>query len=646
MPKLQTKLTRVEDKKANSVSSFEDIFNDFITDMIEEDKEVDILTFVESPFYLNIKTLQPAQKFILKIFYNLPLDNELKCIQLRSFPHDEEGQLLTEWEYAQFLINQKRTNLLTPEETENSPSELLLACGRRGGKTFITSIITAYEAYKLIIKDNPQAYYNMAEDEIIKIVNIASSGDQALELATQIQNRIFNAEWFLPYISSFNSNELNLKTKHDITKMQEEEKRYGKPLKVRASIRIESLLCSARSTRGGSVIVALFDELAHFIDNEGNRGGKKVYEGLTPAGATFGKDSKIICISSPYTKSGIFYELYCNSYDDHSMRMLQLPTWEMNPRIEFDFLKNRYKKDPESFWTEYGSQFSTTVSGFFKFPERIHECISVVRYEDQYDEDGQLKKVPIYRLPANYATGRYRYYIAMDPSTDNNGYALAMVHCEKDSSGRLMVVVDRWQKWTVDDPEFADFDFIDIEIIDNYVLDLTKKFRVEQIVYDQFESAASIQKFIKSGVNAVKTHFSRAYNMKIYKNLRSIIYDKRISLLHNDLGIKELVYLQEKKIGKKEFIVEAPKSGDVTTDDLADVLANACHIAIENETNASPAQIARASVSGSNSGATMATLNVNASGLGRYASGRGGYTGMNSSQLDRLMLARRLGVRR
>ena len=77
MPKLQTKLTRVEDKKANSVSSFEDIFNDFITDMIEEDKEVDILTFVESPFYLNIKTLQPAQKFILKIFYNLPLDNDL-----------------------------------------------------------------------------------------------------------------------------------------------------------------------------------------------------------------------------------------------------------------------------------------------------------------------------------------------------------------------------------------------------------------------------------------------------------------------------------------------------------------------------------------------------------------------------------------
>jgi hypothetical protein len=642
MPKLQTKLTQVEDKK--TTSSFEDVFNDFINNMIEEDKEVDILTFVESPFYLNIKTLQPAQKFILKIFYNLPLDNNIKCVKVRSFPHDEDGIVLTEWEYAQYLINQKRTNILSPEQTENSPSELLLACGRRGGKTFITSVITAYEAYKLIIKDNPQAYYNMAEDETIKIVNIASSGDQASELATQIQNRIFNAEWFLPYISSFNGNELNLKTKHDIKKMQEEEKRYGKPLKVRATIKIEALLCSARSTRGGSVIVALFDELAHFIDNEGNRGGKKVYEGLTPAGATFGKDSKIICISSPYTKSGIFYELYNSSFDDNSMRMLQLPTWEMNLQIEFDFLKNRYKKDPESFWTEYGAQFSTTVSGFFKFPEKIRECVDAVRYEDTYDSDGQLKKIPIYRSQSEYATGRYRYYIAMDPSTNNNGYALAMVHCETDSNGRIVVVVDRWQKWSIDDPEFADFDFIDIEFIDNYVLDLTKRFRVEEIVYDQFESAASIQKFIKSGVCATKTHFSRAYNMKIYKNLRSIIYDKRISLLFNEQGLKELIYLQEKKVGKKEFIVEAPKSGDVTTDDLADVLANACQIALDNETNVSTAQMARAAVNRSSTGASMATLNVN-SGIGRYTSGRGGNK-MSSSQLDRLMLARRLGVRR
>lgn len=644
MPKLQTKLTQIEGKTPEVNNTFEDVFNDFIDNIIEDDQQVDILTFIESPYYLNIKTLQPQQKFILKVFYHIPLDDQIKCIRLRSFPYDEEGKLLTEHEYAQFLMNQKRTNLIDTKNIEASV-ELLLACGRRGGKTFIASIISAYESYKLIIKDNPQAYYNMAEDEIIKIVNVASSGDQALELATQIQNRIFNSEWFLPYISSFNGQEINLKTKHDVSKMKEEEKRYGKPLKRRATIKIESLLCSARGTRGGSVIVALFDELAHFVDNEGNRGGKTVYTGLTPSGATFGKDSKIICISSPYTKTGIFFELYSKAFEDQSIRMLQMPTWEMNPRIDFDFLQNRYKKDQDGFWTEYGAQFSTTVSGFFKFPEKIYECVSIIEHREMFDEEtGETKKMPVYRPETQRSTGRHRYYIALDPAATDNGYALAMVHCERDSLNRLIVVVDRWMKWSINDPEFSAYDFIDIEYIDNYVLDLTRKFRVAQVVYDQFESAASIQKFIKAGIDAVKTHFSRQYNMKIYKNLRSIIYDRRISLLHNEDGISELVHLQEKKVGKKQFTVEAPNSGEVTTDDLADVLANAVNIAIESELESSPAQISRASVGGSAStNAKMTSVAFSGARRGNFAhvasSGGGSY-------IDRMLAARRLGYRR
>jgi len=637
MATLKSKLVQIESKEPSAASSFEEIFSDFITTMIKEDTLVDIMTFVESPYYLNIKTLTPPQKFILKVFYGLSLDDKEKCIQLRSFPNNDVGKLLTEREYALYLMNQKRCSLSNLEDIVNATAgELVLACGRRGGKTFLASIISAYESYKLIIKDNPQAYYNMAEDEVIKIVNIASSGDQALELATQIQNRIFNSEWFLPYIASFNDSEINLRTKHDIKKMQDEEKRYGKPLKKRATIRIESLLCSARGSRGGSVIVALFDELAHFVDNEGNRGGKKVYESLTPSGATFGKDSKIICISSPYTKSGVFYELFVTSFEDNNTRMLQMPTWEMNPNIEFVFLKNRYKKDPESFWTEYGAQFSTTITGFFKFPEKIHECISILGYTDYVDENGETKKVPTYRLETENPLGRYRHYIALDPAVEENGYALAMVHCERDSIGRLIVVVDKWMKWSVNDPEFSEYEFIDIELIDEYVMDLTKRFRVEKIVYDQFESASSIQKFIKAGVDAIKTHFSRQYNMKIYKNLRSIIYDKRLSLLYNEDGIKELIYLQEKKVGKKQFIVEAPKSGDITTDDLADVLANAVSIAIENEMDSSAAHISSVSVR-SNNNAQMASVNLS----GRRTS----YT-TSMSSMDKLILARRLGIHR
>lgn len=641
MPAVQSKkLTQIDD--SNTSNSFEDVFNEFINDIIDDDTEVDVLTFIESPYYLNIKTLLPPQRFIFKVFYHLPLDDTTKCIRIRNFPHDTIGRLLTEKEYAKFLINQKRTNIADVDDI-NLATELLLACGRRGGKTFIASIISAYESYKLIIKDNPQAHYDMAEDEMIRIVNVASSGDQAQELATQIQNRIFNCEWFLPYIASYNGQEINLKTKHDISKMKTEQERYGKPLKKRASICIEALLCSARRARGGSIIVALLDELAHFIDNEGNRGGKTIYNSLTPSGATFGNDSKIICISSPYSKSGVFFDLFNQSYEDQSVRMLQMPTWEMNPRIEFSWLQNRYKKDPESFWTEYGAQFSTTVSGFFKFPEKIYDCVSVIRYDDGYDKEGEAKKIPVYRLPTDRMTARHRYYIALDPATVDNGYALAMVHLERNNSGQSTVVVDRWMKWSVNDPEFADFDFIDIEYIDNYVMDLTKKFRIVKIAYDQFESAASIQKFIKARIDAIKTHFSRQYNMKIYRRLRSIIYDRQIELLHHEEGLRELVYLQEKKVGKRQFKVEAPRSGDVTSDDMADVLANAVNICLDGELMKPTAAMARATAASSG-------VNVGSKAISLGLRTRRGAT-INSlqhgtSNFDRMLVARRLGIHR
>jgi hypothetical protein len=132
--------------------------------------------------------------------------------------------------------------------------------------------------------------------------------------------------------------------------------------------------------------------------------------------------------------------------------------------------------------------------------------------------------------------------------------------------------------------------------------------------------------------------------MKIYKNLRSIIYDKRISLLHNEDGISELVHLQEKKVGKKQFTVEAPTSGEVTTDDLADVLANAINIAIENELESAPAQISRASVSGGSAGARMTSIafsgarRSNTSHVASFSSG--------GSYIDRMLAARKLGYRR
>jgi len=557
--------------------SFESILEETTKDFISDfEEEVDIITFCEHPYYLD-QPLHSVERFVLKIFYGLKLDNTEKNVLIRSFPYDKQGRLFTEVEYANFLIQQGRTNLLSATDF-NSALELVLACGRRSGKTFIASVITAYEAYKLIVKGDPQKYYKLPQGEEIKIINIATSGDQALILAKAAQNRILNSKWFIPYVEGKNQAEIRLRTKRDLELIKEEIKHHGKPLDPHASIKIESMSCTGRGIRGGTVIVGILDEIAHFIDNTGNRSGDVIYEALTPSVATFGLDGKIINISSPYTKGGIFYDLYLDSkgrggeeQSDQNKRMFQIPTWEMNDTITFEFLESEKKRNPETFPTEFGAEFSSTILGFFKYPEKIDEAVKR-------------------EFETSVPNSKIKHYIAVDPSNKLNGYALAMVHIEyKDieKEGHKVkepfVILDRWKVWNLKDPEFEGQDYIDETVVEEYINGLFFRFVIGKIVYDQFESTQAVNKLKKKGYAAEKTPFTRSYNMQIYGKLRSLFYEDRIELFNYEQGIKELKALQEKRVGKRQFIVEAPTQGEIITDDLPDVLANASYTALTSE---------------------------------------------------------------
>lgn len=564
---------------AESPLSLELLFAEATKDLIDDsEKVVDIITFCEHPFYLD-QPLHPVEKLVLKVYYGISLDDTEKTIRVRSFPFDRQGKFFTEVEYVNFLIQQTRTNIksLTPREA----IELVLVCGRRSGKTFIASVISAYEAYKLILKVDPQKFYKLPQGEEIRIVNIASTTDQALILAKATQNRILNSRWFIPYIEGKNQSEIRLRTKKDLDLYSQEVRIHGKAIDQHVSIKIQAMPCTARGIRGGNIIIGILDEIAHFIDNEGNRSGDQIYEALTPSVATFGLDGKIICISSPYIKAGIFYDLYLDALGregeepDHNKVMFRIPTWEMNETITFEYLESEKKRNPESFDSEFGAEFSSVVSGFFRYPEKIDDC--VVR-----DDETTTPK-------SNFA-----HYIAVDPSANQNGYALAMVHAEQRERMKLengkekrerkiTVVLDRWKVWSLRDPEFEGLPYIDEEVVHEYMGNLFQKFRVVKVVFDQFDSTSSVLKFRKAGVNATKTPFSRHYNTKIFKNLRDLIYDERLELFYHEQGIKELKNLQEKRVGKKQFVIEAPTQGEITTDDLCDVLANACYIATGHE---------------------------------------------------------------
>lgn len=119
-----------------------------IADSAGGHKIFNILEYIEQPWGLHMDGkdqrafLFPAQRFIVKLFYNLPLDTHIpedpkKRIQIRDV-YESYGTKIryefSEAEYLRFLYNEGRCNI---KEQDHDRRELILACGRRSGKCVV-----------------------------------------------------------------------------------------------------------------------------------------------------------------------------------------------------------------------------------------------------------------------------------------------------------------------------------------------------------------------------------------------------------------------------------------------------------------------------------------------------------------------------
>ena len=95
------------------------------------DQVVDAPTFVEAKWGLNEKLL-PAQKFILKCYYSLSLDDTEKNIVVPDITHEKILYTFTEQEFLHWLYEEGRCN--TNEIEGKTFRELVWVAGRRSGK--------------------------------------------------------------------------------------------------------------------------------------------------------------------------------------------------------------------------------------------------------------------------------------------------------------------------------------------------------------------------------------------------------------------------------------------------------------------------------------------------------------------------------
>jgi len=565
-----------------------DLCTTFITSKkLKDESERNIIEFSEAPWGLGfgsvpgVPSLFPVQRFILKCAYNIPLDDSEKIIIIKDKFCEKERFRFSEMEYLDFLYNEGRINIKNISGDPKDPCQnLLLVMGRRSTKTHIISIIVAYETYKLLKRVSPQEYYGIMPDDEIRMTCIATNQEQASILFKRISGHLERSDYFKKYRRPATANYMQLNTQRDL------ELYAGS----RPSIKIVSSPCSGRGIRGPNNIIAVLDEMAYFFEAEtsDDKSDETIYDAVTPSVAKFNAPDgephgRVICISSPASRSGKFFDLYERSMekDCQDLLMLQAPTWEVDVTQSPKFFRSKYSENPTSYMAEYGAQFSDRISTWIENEQVLR--MNIIPGLREKKSSGE-------RVP---------HFIGIDIALKNDGSALAICHItRKEVEGvvRNLIELDCAEvRYAANEGK----EFFHSEELVDWIYSYSERFFIVKGMLDQYGGLFLKPLLDEKGLKQIEVvPSSRESNSRVYQNLMSKMLDASLRIPEGDEKviegqkttdsdlIRELLRLKATNHSKYLISVEAPE-GKGSHDDLSDAFARAVFLATDYLNNSS-----------------------------------------------------------
>tara|TARA_B100000745_G_scaffold300398_1_gene254229 strand:+ start:11386 stop:13188 length:1803 start_codon:yes stop_codon:yes gene_type:complete len=569
------------------MSTVANILADFTKpDKTASEDHVDIVTFVESTWGLNVK-MWPAQKWILKMLYGIPLSPKRQRVTIdgktyRGIPVHDRFMMdlkyeLSEVEFLEYLYNEGRCNVKEQDLNHNF-TEMLLCVGRRGSKSAMTAMIVTYEIYKMLNRYNPHEYFQMLNAGMISLSIVATSSKQAAGLYKTVRQFISNSRFFDKYIARDTEEVMSFRTQANIDK--------DGPL---CGGTVEMLFRPAigRGLRGPANLMCIFDEFAHFVE-EGQQSAYECYEAATPSTATFKNpttkepEGKVVEISSPLNKAGEFYKHFRDGMEGKAPQRLviQAPSWEINPTIPSKYLHQKYQANPPMFMVEFGAQFSDRLTGWIRRDEHHLQCI-----------DPTLK-------PKTADFTRTPHFMGIDIGLVRNATAIAICHLEGDK-----IVLDYIEARQARVYPYEHLEELDFEEIADWIHELSKKFYIWRGSFDQREGLPLKQNLEKRGLKQISMEYStRDSKSRMFQAFKLLMLDKKLVFFDHPIPegeehceyITELLELQEKRVSKYQIEVEAPNIPG-KMDDRSDALARAIWQAQENIGNAKLSKVSKKS---------------------------------------------------
>ncbi len=436
--------------------------------------------------------------------------------------------------------------------------------------TTMSSFIAAYETYRLLNKGDPQKYYGLPPSNTIQLISVATDKEQAGLLYQEVSGHFKNTAFFSGYAANSNQSQAKFQTPHDI-------ERYGSwtpTNKAKATIKITFRSCVAKGLRGAGNIVIILDEVAHF-NTDGQSSAEEVYNAVTPSAAAYSPkdpndktkaigsvESKIINISSPLGRQGLFYKLYQDGFATQTMAAarlcIQAPTWEVNPSVEAAFFEGRFLADPRSFDVEFGASFSDRTRGWIADAQDLLDCVK-----------------PNMR-PAVRAPARQPHFAGIDVALVGDYTTIAIGHIDDQNR----IVADLVTGIRAGDGDFASYDRLEFSMVADWIYQWTRQFYIVEGLFDQWLGIPLEQALQAKGLNQFTSFKSSPQiSSQMFKNFMDLMLDKKLVLYDWPIQqgeahctyIQELLELQAEYKSKYVTLVQAPQVAG-KHDDHADAL--------------------------------------------------------------------------
>ena len=452
-----------------------------------EERPVDIVTFINSPDYMDAKN---------------ECWEEIKEDLKRLFVGYDDPYM--EWKYNESAFDE----------------------GIGAGKSYKASIIITYLIYRILILKNPQEFLHLARNSSIYFINMSVRSEQAKKVVFgEIVQRVNNSPWF--------------KDKGYLPNMEiKSELQFPKNINV--------IPGNSRETfpLGFNLLGGVMDEAAWYVDTDSHNVAEEIFNALhNRIKNRFGNRGMLLMISSPRYVDDFIENKMEESKTNNRIFTVRRASWESKPKnqlsgktfnwegydipIEYEI---EAKRNFDRFKRDYMAIPSLALEPYFKNFELVRKCVDV-----------NLKHPMNEKYFADWFKGNPSriYFSHIDLSLVSDATGIALVHKEGE-----MVISDLLLK--IIPPEDGE---IDLKEIREIILELKNRgFNISKCTFDQFQSASSIQELNKEGIQSEQLSIDR--DLGPYETLKELFYTNKIRIYDSEDLLYELQRLELVK-GKK-----------------------------------------------------------------------------------------------